>query len=341
MTAPKPTTTSLQALLPKHMKVPSRMPRGERLFRHVRRPDWGIGLWVREEPTRRRLYFQDGQRRAFKDGYYHLLQLVDPHEVDIDEVFESIAAEHAIDLDEGAGRRKQVRPVMSLSKQVAVFRELYPGGFRGEAFEHAHRNAERKADRRKRHLGASADDARALLAPDRFEGLDAEGLAALRDDVSAVLRGTAAVPNAQADAVERLQGPGLERWASALGELLHGADEPDARFRSWLLALREVLDGQLEWEQATAPLAFYDPARFPLVCHKQLALQARAVLPRVSLPKQPSARGYRSARQVFEATFKKISEAGLQPRDHLDVFVFTKETLRPKGRQIAASLPGA
>ena len=56
-------------VIPSDRARPKQMDREDRVFRHQRRPDWGLGVWVREERSRRRLRFEDGELRAFKKGF--------------------------------------------------------------------------------------------------------------------------------------------------------------------------------------------------------------------------------------------------------------------------------
>jgi hypothetical protein len=47
------------------------------LFRHARRPEWGLAILESETTTHRRFQFQDGQLRTFRRGFYELLEPVD------------------------------------------------------------------------------------------------------------------------------------------------------------------------------------------------------------------------------------------------------------------------
>jgi nicotinamidase-related amidase len=44
------------------------------LFRHVKRPEWGVGMLVWERDTARAYQFEDGRLRKIREGYYALLE---------------------------------------------------------------------------------------------------------------------------------------------------------------------------------------------------------------------------------------------------------------------------
>ena len=43
------------------------------LFKHSKRPEWGIAIVAYEQPDKKGFQFEDGKLRIIRDGYYDLL----------------------------------------------------------------------------------------------------------------------------------------------------------------------------------------------------------------------------------------------------------------------------
>ena len=310
-----------------NLVVPSSRPRPrtldpeERLFRHSARPKWGVGVWVREERSRRRLRFEDGELRAFKEGFYHLLVPVDSDKVDVDEVFERVMGEH---LEEAELPKHATPPVMGFDAQLAVFLGLFPGVFSGGTFQAmygADSNGKRSVDVAIREMKAVA----AGLSPQETF-----------DTVMDVWTRTALVTPQKVKACRGLSVDDQQVLGAAMGNLLHGDARFAKRFAAWLDATRHT-SASFGWRTATAILALAKPKKHVLVRRRVVQLQAAIVRP-TRVPSEPSLAGYRRARRVMRTTYDKLTRAGLAPRSLLDVYVFIWETLRPKGQELARSL---
>lgn len=313
----------------------------ERLFTHDRRPKWGIGLWVKEESTRRTLVFQDGRVRTFKEGYYELLSPVDPDEVDVDEVYEQLAGEHELAMKDKYRQeaRKERPPVMSFKEQLAVFRYQFPDTFGGTKWADKRRRPKAGKRPRKAHVGAASELARRELSRDRLEGLMEQGdAAAIHTALTQVLRRTNLVDlKRDVRPLEALDEHAASQVAHALVHLLWGDARYRVRFKRWLEALRGVgIDPS--WSLATVPSALVFPGEHVWVKHRAVDLQARSVRPGMSLRQKPNRRGYRKARQLIRKVDKKLRKKNLEPADMLDVSCFMWETLRPKGQSVLDEL---
>jgi len=310
----------MSLVLPQQRVKPSELDPEDRVFTHKSRPEWGMGVWVREESTRRRLRFEDGRLRAFKKGHYDMLVPVDSEEVDIDEVFERVMGEHeeasALSTD------KVDDPVMSFDKQVEVFLHQFPGGFEGEAYKSAW-GSDATASR---NLHATAERVRELLT----EGLDA-GEAG--QHVVQILDDTALVGAATVRKLKKLTDDRREALGAAALDLVHGDARFSRRFSTWLTVLNDLqLDPK--WRVATTLQGLYHPDKHIVVRRQVLRLQARVTAP-AKLPSKPSLAGYRRARRTARGTREKLVQHDLEPASMLDVYAFVWETLRPKGQKIA------
>jgi len=327
MTAPMPT-----ASLPTHRANPAKLDPEDRLFRHSRVPEWGIGVWVVEEPGKRRLRFEDGQLRAFKRGFYEMLKPVDTERVDVHEVMERILGEHA---EAQELQTPDTPPVMTFERQVEVFLHLYPEGFSDPSYRAAWR-APDSGKAKKSHLHAAMADAHFLHKEPARARIEAGEAAALADQSIALLRRTSLLTPRTLAPVERLDETGKAHLGAALVELLHGKARFGKRFKVWLGVLREIGVAP-SWRLSTAWLGLVKPAKHMPIRRQVVQLQARSTSP-VKLPANPSLAGYRRARRVALATRDRLIEQGLEPDNLLDVYAFVWETLRPKGRKLAEEL---
>lgn len=332
----------LHTQTPADLQRPGQLDPAERLFRHSRRPEWGVGLWVREEPTRRRLRFKDGTLRTFKRGFYHLLKAVDVDRVDVDAEFESIAGQHELLAMEerAASARLSNPPMMSFPQQIQVFQALYPGGLQGDAYVHAHRRPASPRQTRKSHSELVAERAKEALGRARLGALmDSGSWDLIHEDAVAILAKTSLVSlSATVRPLKALDAEQRAAFAQALGQLLYGEERYGQRFGRWLRALRDDCGMKVRWPLATIFQALLFPKRHVCVRHKVFDMQARSLRPGTAMLRHPTPAGYRRALQVAKATRRALQEAGQPERDFLDVSAFIWETLRPKAKAVLADL---
>lgn len=308
-------------VIPSQRTRPKELDPEDRVFRHRHRPKWGLGVWVREERTRRRLRFEDGELRAFKEGFYHMLVPVDSDKVDVDEVFERVMDEHR---EESSLPKATKPPVMSFDEQLAVFLKLFPDGFSGETFQTTY-GSESDGKRSLANASKAMKQVGADLAPkDCF------------DAVLGVWRSSAIVTPRKLTALEGLKDEDKVMLGEALHGLLHDDSRFARRFDTWLEATRKPT-AAFGWRSATAVLGLAKPQKHVVIRRRVLQLQAAIVRP-TRIPSAPTLAGYRRGRRVMRATRDKLVGAGLKPKNLLDVYAFVWETLRPKGQEIARSL---
>lgn len=328
--------------LPSSLPSPEKMQPEDRMYVHKTRPQWGVGLWVREEQTRRRMRFEDGEMRAFKKGFYHLLEPVDPDRDDLDELFEVLASDHEQALAERQAEKakKEQPPVMSFAQQVRVFQHLYPDGFRGPDYIDAARG-DGEGAWCKRHVGEDIAKAQAAFAKrtmqEQMKDEDHDAIVGAMIDV--LSRTTLVKPTAGLKPMQKLEDDQTKQeLALALYQLLHGKKAFRKRFRLWIRTLEGALGDAPTWPLATVFPALVFPEEHVCVKRSVFDLQAREVKPGTRVPDRVSRRGYRRARRITRAVRSELEDAGLEPRDMLDVRRFIWDTLRPKGREILDSL---
>lgn len=323
--------------LPSRLPVVQELEPEDRLFVHSANPGWGVGLWVGEERTRRRVRFEDGELRTFKKGFYDFLEPVDPDRDDLDDVFGSLVDEHeAVVAERRAEKaREEKPPVMPFEDQVAVFLHQYPDGFQDPAYIDAFRGSGPSYSKRQvdEELGMAAEGFSKSVLRDRIA---AEAFSDVVDSMLAILQRTMLVKPANGHRpLAKVEDPKLQReLAVGIYALLYGEDRYRQRFRTWCDVLQNALGEEPSWPMATLFPALVLPAEHVCVKRRVFALQALEVRPGSSVPKKVNRRGYRKARRVARATRDKLVAAGLEPRDLLDVRRFVWDTLRPKALQI-------
>jgi len=329
--------------LPNRLTDPNTVDPEERLFVHTERPQWGVGLWVKEERSRRRVRFEDGEMRAFKKGFYHLLEPVDPDRADLDDVFEALADEQQQVIAERAAQqaRAEKPPVMTFAEQVAVFQALYDGGFDGDAYVDAARTRD-GGSLCKRHVeeemalaqqGLSKATLQQAIAEERFDDVVGTALGILE-------RTTLVKPSKGHKLVAALAPDDHKAFALGLYRLLHGRDRFRKRFSAWVKTLRSSLPDAPSWPLATVFPALVFPDEHVCVKRRAFQLQALEIKPGTHITRKVNRRSYRRARRVARATREAMVEAGLTPRDLLDVRRFMWDTLRPKGQKLLDEMQG-
>jgi len=317
----------------------------DRLFIHTKRPEWGVGLWVREERTRRRVRFEDGKMRAFKKGFYHFLDPVDPERSDLDDVFESLAddQDQAMAEKAAAEARKKKPPVMSFADQLRVFEATYDNAFAGDDYIDAARHRVGKGKPCKRHVDEEVELAKAAYAKDAMK---AQIDAGEHDDLFAksrkILKRTTLVgPTKGWKRIDTVDEADRPKFNEALYNLLHGEKRFRKRFKAWVGALTEVLGDEPTWALATVFLGLYDPESHVCIKRRVYAMQARELRPQVHITRKVRPRSYKRARRVARLARKELEAAGHSPRDMLDVRRFMWDSLRPKGQQLLEELDKA
>ena len=321
-------TSDLRDLIPNRV-FPGQLDAEERLFRHVKRPEWGIGLWVEERTHKRRLRFEDGTLRAFREGFYHLLEPVDPASIDAEAVAADLGAEHAT-ADTSSSAKP---PVMTFDEQLVVFGKAFEGGLGGPAYLQARRDPESSA---RNNPGAAAAQAQEILAQHELGPLlEQQEFAAVCDRALSALQRTAWVTASKRDQAARAAAAAPEAFARALVDLLWGDRPYRDRFEDWL----RVLGGAAsDWRVATVLPALVHPDQHVFVRRQVTNLQARSVHSASTVPQAPSRVGYRNARRIALATRKRLDAEVGRETDLLDVACFIWESLRPGGQKLAKSL---
>lgn len=296
------------------------------LYRHTKRPEWGVAILAWEKDDRRGYQFEDGRLRTFKEGYYSLMRPAEDMERTPETVMASL--ENAIQTHKGKDEPAALEPVASFKAQMDLFLELYPKGFQDEKWIAEHRE---DADGRnlKRHRDPDIRAAQDALAQDRLATLLAEDdHQTVTDSVAEILAGSSLVPLQHVKVLKGLDEAESRTFAQSVADLLHGEGDYDPRFRAHLEVLTELFAGRPSWRIATALPALYYPEEQVCVRRSAFNRQAASIAPRGRYSRKARGGAYRNYRRVAFAVRKRLQASGHEPRDLLDIHDFVWATLR-------------
>jgi len=307
------------------------------LYRHTLRPEWGLAAFHHRTGDKRAFQFEDGRIRVFKCGYLHHLLVVDAPTVRSARTLERLgnsAGQERI----ASAAPKAAGNALPVAAQILLFSKLYPEGFVGAKWRQGKRgfNATRRL---KRHRNASVTEAQSTLSYGALAGALASGRTKeVVDQLRTMLRASDLVTPKEADSLN-VKAEDAKLLVAALHGLLYGEDAPMAiRFERWVTALERPLRKTPSWSLVTAPLSLACPGEHVCVRASNFARQAQWMAPLLVKERQVSGRLYERWLAMANAVADELRQAGLAPRDHLDVYDFMAETLKPKMVKAAREL---
>ncbi len=301
------------------------------LYHHVNKPEWGVGVALKEEEGKVSIQFEDGKVRAFPEAYYHFIEN-SPKPSDQAQVLiaELIAMSPIGQAASGKKKaRKPVTPAVVFEEQVTHFLELFPGGFESDAYKEAHRKRSSGAQTKK-HRDRIVDKTIKWLGPDAWDKSADE----LFKYAVKIANYSDMIPSKERKAFEAIEAVHHEPVMAALQNLLHGEHAVEYRLDAFFLTLRRAIGEQPSWIMGTYFLGIFHNNQFPLVKRDIYRKQAAAIAPNVDVPKKPSGAAYRRIIDMMSVLRDSLSKRdGLTPADLLDVHNFVSLTLKPKGRK--------
>lgn len=317
------------------MTTDSRRSQIQILFRHLKRPRWGLAVLAWDHGDTRGFQFEDGKLRVFNNDFFGLLEEVDPP---ADQT--RLVLAH---LNRALGRSEAVKragskqeELVPFAEQINYIKEQYPDGFGGAAWTASMRGVGAQREL-KRHRDPAVARARKQLAGTVLERLiKAKKYDEVINTMIAVLEQTSLVGDTKLKPLRAAPSHRRPAIAVALLELLHGKGAIDPRFESFVSNLDEP-----SWELATAPLALLHPEQHVCVTPSVFKQQALWLAPRMAHPRRPAAATYQRYLELARAIHAQLEGAGLGPRDHLDVYDFIALTLRPATRKLLAERASA
>ncbi len=299
-------------------------PSSDLLYRHTKRENWGVAVFMWERDEKRAFHFADGEIRVFKKGFYQLMvETIPPGDGSADRLRAQVRASIS-------GKKIEILP--TVGDQLVLLLRDYPKGFIGGPWHKMHRGEGRRL---KRHRDPAIAEAKKLLDPVALEKAHAAGTyneALIR--FTEVLKNTDLVPSAH---VKKLQATQPTKDLSLA--LLETAKDPaKASLRRLQAALVGAKGPATSWQVLTAPLTLLSPRNHICVRPSVFAIQGKVVLPRFNPPKRPSQAGYQRYVDVARAVEEELQALGHAPVDMLDIHDFVWTTLRPAAQEELARI---
>lgn len=295
------------------------------LYRHVKRPQWGVAIKAWERDDTSAYQFEDGQLRKFRKEYEKLLVPADDLGERTDHIRNNLRrVVNAGGPDNGA---KVIDAVAPFSEQVELFTRLYPKGFQDPQWIEDHRKTDGSA--LKRHRDPVVKETQESLAEDRCQEAVASGQHEdLAEAIADILASTDLVPISHAKSLRGLDPEEQRIYVESVVDLLHGDREYEERFKDYLNTLQELFEERPSWRIATALPGLMYPQTQTVVRRSAFIRQAGSIAPTARYSKRAKVAAYRNFRRVALGTRERLSAAGHEPRDLLDVYDFVWATLR-------------
>jgi hypothetical protein len=293
------------------------------LFRHSKRPEWGVAILAWERDASRAYQFEDGKLRKIREGYYKLMEPVDDLER-ADQIRRNLRRVVNAGDDSDV---KVIEAVCPFSAQVDLFTQLYPGGFEDPEWIEDHRRTDGSA--LKRHRSPITAEAQEALSESRCEeAVSSDGKEELADIIADLFARTDLVPISHAKALRGLDPEEKARYAESAVQLLHGEDSYEKRFKAYIATLKTLFDERPSWRVATVLSGLVFPQEHVVVRRSAFLRQAGSIAPTARYSRRATARSYKNFLRVATETRKRLASAGHEPRDLLDVYDFVWTTLR-------------
>lgn len=307
------------------------------VYVHTSRPEWGRAVLFREDSVGRFYFFEDGVERRF--GPSHEQTLLKTMVIPADE-YDAMVKKLRIPAKVSAAKTGKTKApktagtstskvVPTFEQQRSAFLEAYPLGFQDPAYVAQERGADVGDTKLKE--GASAR-ARRELSLDRLDGLLANGdFAEVFATAERLLTDAGGLLSYfDKAAFKKLPSESHAAFAKALHAMLRGEGRPMDELFDALVASLEPAEPT--WTMVTALPALCDPERHLFVQPSFIVEQAQILgLPSGEKGKLDGAR-YLAFLDMAKVLRQRLSAAGLEPRDNLDLQTFVWKTLSKSGK---------
>ena len=291
-------------------------------YRHVKRPQWGLGILTWEREGKRGYQFEDGALRVIKEGYYDMLRVAPRQNR------QTLKALTLMCRRNGVSPFQREHERYAFSDQVALFGSLYPGGFEGENWASKIRGTGSKR-RLKRHRAPAIADAQRLLSESELEHcIRTTAGSEVVERMLSVLEQTDLVSKRQLQPLRQVLVVESRALAIGLRDLLYGDGDLAVRFDHFRRALGSR-GHALSWRLCTALPALVAPAEHVCVRPTVFNHQAAVLGLRSHAKRRANGHSYVRLRELARTVASRLEGVGLPPRDLLDVYDFMWTTLKP------------
>ena len=316
-----------------------------RIFTHAVKEEWGRGTLLSEAENKREILWEDDKVRNIHASHWdrlHEVELSDDEKAKFDETLRArkvtadAASKRAARRSAASKSRAKKKPPVSWPIQLQVFDKLFPGGFEDEKFV----ARERGIPPGKPPVKAGAALARAhdLLSAERMKDLCDAGreqelfrdMEQIASTVKSMLHFTEKARLTEQSPEERA------RFVRGVQDLLYGEGTVTERFDRMVAAVPP--EPRPSWTVLSFFSGFARPDEQIIIRPTFWLKQASIVDKTVPYDPTPSGAAYAAFLEVAQATFRRLTGAGYNPRDLMDVYIFAWRTLSPKA--LKAHAPG-
>lgn len=305
------------------------------LYRHSKRPRWGVALKAWQLGHKVVYQFEDGALRRFRAEYEHLFEPVEMGDAErtvaVEMLLDELSERSTEDDDATVSASAVLSRTDYVPAQVELMRDQFPGGFEDQEWRTEQRGD--GADRRiKRHLLPAVEDATESLSEEHLAARVENDPASIWRDAMDLLGRTDLVTPSQLAAYKDLSDEDAATMGVALFERLYGEKSERTRFRRFARAGAKVTGERMGWSIATVIPALVQPGKEMVV----RASVARSFIKLfdldIGLPKYATYPAYRRYRRLVRALKVQLESDGLSPADLLDVHRFLRITLKNSAR---------
>lgn len=298
------------------------------LIQHSKREQWGLAIVLDKEDDRVHMQFQDGRKRTFKKGWYHLLNAVD-RRLDV-----TLGIVDALQDMAGRKRRRSSKRTVTLDEQIAYFaEELFENGFRGEEYTAHHRGDGRKRPLKRHRDGLLALAEEKLGRRSMLKALTEGNPSDVHEAAGEVVASTDLVKVKERKTFLAMDAEHHAAFANALFAVLYGKAPLAKTFGGLVAALERGMGDTPTWELATLFLGVMKPKEHAVIRFNTHSRQATFMAPGLVMPDRPMGTLYERLLKMTLGVREALEEADLSPRDNLDVFDFMWATLRPNAQK--------
>jgi hypothetical protein len=217
--------------------------------------------------------------------------------------------------------------------QLNYFLQQFEDGFAGAKWQRHSRGA-LAARRLKRHRDLALEEAQAKLSRSAMDArLSDHQHPELWQDFVQVAGNTDLVNAKGLASVSPAEPREAAELTKALRHCLYGEGPFEARFQRFLSACQSVSRGPVSWPLLTLAPALLFPDEHVCVQLNVFREQARWMAPRLLRSGAPSPATYARFLEMARLVSRKLAEAGIAPRDLLDVTDFMQLTTSPRARK--------
>lgn len=292
---------------------------------HKVRPEWGpaVLVWRREDKSG--FQFEDGQIRAFKDDWLHMLVPIAGALDPTSQLALLLQRRAELAEEEARGGKRSTKPALPFEEQVRRFRVEHAEGFASETWLKGIRG-EGETRRLKRFRNPALAEAQDLLSKKSLAALlKGEQHEEIWKVAVKVMRGTDLVAPSQLKSVKEKEPEAMPAYATSVFDLLHGDADMAIRFDAHVMAVGRA---NCSWQLATAMLALMNPEEYVCVRPSNFGTQARLLAPHLRISSVPNGRSYTGWLAMAKNVRQKLVDSGTAPADLMDVYDFIRLTAR-------------